>query len=93
MMTENKLPFPVDALKKVLPADDTMVKLGEENFSKIEYQGKAYIIRWTPAIHITATATFEDFDREIAILNERKAAIDNLVKNFNELKATPVAVE
>lgn len=90
MATENTLPFPAEALKGVLPNEGDTVKLGEASFTKIEYQGKAYILHWSSAIHILATAGFEELEKETAAINDRKAALEALTAKFNELKATPV---
>lgn len=87
---EINLPFPQEVLKKALPAEGTSVKLGEEAFTKFEYQGKAYVMHWVPAIHVLVTAGFEDIDKEFALLNERKTKMDTLLSKFNELTAVPM---
>lgn len=93
MANENTLPFPAEALKGILPGEGDTVKLGEASFTKIEYQGKAYIIHWATAIHILATAGFEELEKETKSLEERGVALDKLVAQFNELQAVPVKAQ
>ncbi len=89
--------LPMSILKKILPKENDMVKLGDEKHSKVEYQGIAYIIHWVPAIQIMAIGKLEDIDKEITVAEDsrkasadRKTAVEALKVKFNELTATVV---